>query len=170
MKSSGDMNRFSPHLLVIPKDDANRQIATGFTLHHAVQSPRMQVMPVAGGWSHVLKTFETEYLRRLQTFSHAHILMLIDFDDDVLPRLAKFHQAIPATLQSRTFVIGTRNTPEILKKALGMTFEKIGLELAAECSSGDRALWSHDELRHNEPEVLRLIETVKPFLMDSISA
>jgi hypothetical protein len=74
------INKYAPHVYVIPEDDADRQLADGFILHHAVKVQRIQVMPVAGGWPNVLKTFEDEYLQALRNNSHAHVVMVVDFD------------------------------------------------------------------------------------------
>lgn len=43
-------NRYRRHLLVIPEDDANRQIMIGFVLGLSVNSRLVQVEPPAGGW------------------------------------------------------------------------------------------------------------------------
>ena len=57
------MNKYAPHVYVIPEDDRDRQIAGGFVGHHQVKDPRIKVMPIAGGWPNVLKTFQEEYIR-----------------------------------------------------------------------------------------------------------
>lgn len=44
------MNRFKPHLLVLPEDDANRQIAVGFLLEPALRLRSIQILPPARGW------------------------------------------------------------------------------------------------------------------------
>lgn len=54
------VNRHLPHVLVLPEDDANRQIANGFLLHHAIGNRKIQVLEEAGGWLHAV---ETEALR-----------------------------------------------------------------------------------------------------------
>jgi hypothetical protein len=43
------MNKYRPHVIVIPEDDANRQIANGFLLHPAIATRAVGVMPPAGG-------------------------------------------------------------------------------------------------------------------------
>lgn len=44
------MNKYRDHLLIVPEDDANRELATGFLLGlpHGVNA---QVERSAGGWS-----------------------------------------------------------------------------------------------------------------------
>lgn len=43
------VNNFKPHLLVIPEDAANREIANGFVLDTRVQTTRIQIMSESGG-------------------------------------------------------------------------------------------------------------------------
>jgi hypothetical protein len=56
------VNKNAPHVYVIPEDDADRQLADGFVLHHGVDARRIQVMPPAGGWREVQRTFQDEYI------------------------------------------------------------------------------------------------------------
>jgi len=44
------INKFKPHILVLPEDDANRQIANGFIQALNVNERAIQVMPNADGW------------------------------------------------------------------------------------------------------------------------
>jgi hypothetical protein len=158
------MNRWAPHLYLIPEDDCNRQVAGGFVLHYQVKSQRIQVMPLAGGWKEVLKTFTREYIAPLRRYPQGHVVMLIDFDGKYVDRRKDFEDAIPGDLKQRVFVVGSRTTPEDLKRELGENFEQIGMLLAEDCFSGTEATWSHEHLKHNDPDRLRLINTVKPFL------
>jgi hypothetical protein len=158
------MNKYAPHVYVIPEDDRDRQIAVGFVSHHGVDDRRLQVMPPAGGWGNVLKTFQAEYIPTLRNYPQAHVVLLIDFDGHVDQRQTQFEEAIPEELRSRVFVIGSRDDPETLKQALKSSFPKIGESLAADCDAGTAEYWSHDQLQHNEAERLRLIQTVRPFL------
>ncbi len=95
------MNRYAPHIYVIPEDDRDRQIADGFVLHHQVKHARIQVVPPAGGSPKVLDTFRDEYISKLRRdCPYAHVVMLIDFDDQVENRKAMFEQEIPEELQN----------------------------------------------------------------------
>ncbi|HQU45564.1 MAG TPA: hypothetical protein PK867_22315 [Pirellulales bacterium] len=158
------MNKYAPHVYVIPEDDANRQIADGFVLHPGVKEARIQVVPPAGGWPRVLKTFRDEYIAKLRDYPNTHVVMLIDFDDQVEKRKADFERETPAEFTMRVFVIGPRYTPEALKNELKKSFEEIGTALADDCDKGTVALWGHEQFSHNEAERKRLIETVMPFL------
>jgi hypothetical protein len=60
------VNRYKPHIFVLPEDDANREIAVGFLLHPSILNPRqVQVMPNAGGWPNALDKLQAEYIRLL---------------------------------------------------------------------------------------------------------
>jgi len=61
------VNRFHPHMLVIPEDDRDRQIASGFEQHDQLKDRQFQVMPPAGGWRAVLQKFISEYIAYLRT-------------------------------------------------------------------------------------------------------
>ena len=57
------VNKYQPHVLVLPEDDANRQLANGFHLQVAwTRQRQMQVLPVAGGWNEVLNLFKSEHV------------------------------------------------------------------------------------------------------------
>ena len=158
------MNKYTPHVYVLPEDDRDRQIANGFVGHHEVDDRRIQVMPLAGGWSNVLTTFRDEYIPKLRDYPHAHVVMLIDFDGHVNERRGGFEQAIPDDLMARVFVVGSKHNPETLKKALKISFEEIGESLANDCDTGTAERWDQEELQHNDAERQRLVQTVKPFL------
>jgi hypothetical protein len=152
---------------VIPEDDAYRQIADGFILQESVDSRRIQVMPVAGGWGHVLETFKEEYISLLRNRVRDHVVLLIDFDGIFERRLSYFQQEIPEDLRARVFVVGARDEAETLKTALRQSLEQIGRSLADDCRDATTIGWDHDQLRHNEEERKRLVATVKPFLLPS---
>ena len=158
------MNKYEHCVYVIPEDDANRQIADGFALHRHVDSRRVQVMPPAGGWNYVLTTFQKEYVQKLRDYPKAHVVMLIDFDNCFDVRRVNFENNIPADIKPRVFVVGSKGTPEKLKNSLNKSFEEIGTSLAGDCDTQTTALWEHEELNHNEPDRLRLLQTVRPFL------
>jgi hypothetical protein len=158
------MNKYAPHVYVIPEDARNEQIANGFVGHHQVRHMRIKVMPPAGGWLHVLETFCAEYISKLREYPDAHVVMLIDFDDEVEKRKGKFQEEIPEEFESRVFVVGSKHDPETLKKARKIGFEEIGKSLADDCDANTAGLWDHEQLRHNATERQRLVQNVKPFL------
>lgn len=158
------MNKYAPHVYVIPEDDRDRQIAEGSVLHPEVDTRRIQVMPLARGWRNVLTTFQDEYVQILRNYSQAHVVMLIDFDDQIHERRAEFEQAIPDDLKPRVFVVGSKYDPETLRRALTISWEKIGKTLADDSAAGTAEHWDHEQLQHNDFERQRLFQTVKPFL------
>lgn len=158
------MNRYAPHVYVIPEDDADRQIAVGFISQHRVQDARIKVVPEAGGWRNVLKTFQDEYVQTLRAYPHAHVVMLIDFDGYFAERRVEFENTIPDDLKARVFVLGSKGTPETLKRVLNKSFEAIGKALADECDDGSTSLWDHEQLSQNNADRLRLVQAVKPFV------
>lgn len=159
------VNKYKPHVFVIPEDDADRQIADGFVLHARVDSRQVQVVAPAGGWSRVLDLFKEEYLPLLQQNDRTHVVMLIDFDGAPEERRALFDSEIPEELQARVYIVGPRDKPETLRQSLGGGgFEDIGRSLADECDNDNLITWTHEHLLHNEHERLRLVASVKPFL------
>jgi hypothetical protein len=160
------MNKYVAHVYVILEDDADRQIAVGFVGHHHVKHPRIQVMPVAGGWTHVLSTIRDEYIQKLRSNFKAHVVMLIDFDGAVEDRRKAFETEISLEIQPRVFVVGSKHTPESLRSAFNKSFERIGESLADDCVAGTSAFWEHEQLIHNNVERERLIQAVGPFLLD----
>ncbi|MBA3313776.1 MAG: hypothetical protein H0T47_10870 [Planctomycetaceae bacterium] len=161
------MNRYMPGVYVIPEDDRDRQLAAGFILHDGVDGRRIKVMPPAGGWRNVLQTFLEEYVQILRKCPDAHVVLLIDFDDQVASRRNEIDRQIPKDIKSRVYVVGPKHTPEKLKAALSENHEKIGTQLADECDTGNTNLWNHEQLVHNNLECDRLADAVKPFLFQS---
>jgi hypothetical protein len=90
--------------------------------------------------------------------------MLIDFDGAYGTRRPAFEAEIPDALKERVFVVGAMETPEELRQRFGKSYEQIGLNLANDCFSGIDGLWSDDHMRHNDPDLNRLLTAVKPLL------
>jgi hypothetical protein len=157
------INRSVPHVLVLPEDDANRQLANGFVLDPDLDDRKIQILPEAGGWTRVLEQFKTELVPEMRRFPRRHVVLLIDFDERP-DRRSEVQGIIPEDLKARVHVLGTWNEPERMKSRLRMPFESIGVELARNCRSDLPGLWSEDELRHNEADLIRLREAVRPIL------
>jgi len=161
------VNKYRPHVYVIPEDRRDAQIANGFAQHPGVTTRQIQVVAEAGGWSGVLNTFKEEYLPLLQENQNTHVVMLIDFDGTPEERGARCTAEIPDSVRNRVFVIGPGMEPEDLKRALGMSaFEDIGRALADDCAGNSLGTWGHAQLQHNEHERLRLVDCVRPFLFN----
>ena len=102
----------------------------------------------------------------MRKFPKRHVVLLLDFDDDV-ERRSKIERQIPIELRSRVFLLGVRSEPEALKQAGFGTLEYVGRRLAIECREQLPNLWTHVLLRENLAELDRLMTGVKPFLFDT---
>jgi len=159
-------NKFEPHLLVLPEDDANRQLVNGFITSPNLNIRAIQVLPVAGGCEIAVRNFLNEEVPKLPKYTQRRFLLLIDFDVDS-ERWNKISKQIPGDVSERVFVLGILSEPEQLKAMLGMNYEKIGESLANECYRNERNLWAHKLLAHNAAELIRLNESVRSFLFNA---
>lgn len=148
------VNKFVPHVLVLPEDDANRQIAVGFQLDIDWVT-RMKILPVAGGWAEVLHRFETDHVSEMESNANRLMVLLIDFDGNE-DRIDRARAGVPSRLSDRVFVIGAWTNPEHLRQAMHESYETIGTLLSQDCRNGTTTTWSHDLLRHNAEELERL--------------
>ena len=158
------VNKYLPHVYVIPEDRAEEQIANGFVQHDQVKSPQIQILPCAGGWSNVLEKFVKEYVTHLRHYKNGYVILLVDFDLQYESRRKIFDDKVPDDLKNRVFVVGPRDEPELLKQEFSSSFEDIGESLAEDCFKGTVSVWGHDHLNQNQPDLQRLLESVKPIL------
>lgn len=156
------VNRHRPHLLVLPEDDANRVLANGFLLAPTLKQRLVQVLPPAGGWPKVLDAFLTLHVANLKRFTGFHLVLLIDFDDQILERTQHFTERFPAEVADRVYLVGTRCEPE--KHLLKSRFEAFGQALGTACARADFSPWDCEFLAHNSAAVRRLADNVRPFL------
>ena len=159
------LNKYRPHVLVLPEDDANRQIANGFILNPHLNSRAIQILPPSGGWRKVLDDVRAVHGPEMQNLPHRMLVLLIDFDDDT-ERLTYVRKQIPEALQSRVFVLGVISEPESLRRESQKTFEGIGEALAQDCADNQQTFWNHELIRHNQTELERLRSSVRPFLFE----
>lgn len=157
------VNKYQPHVLVLPEDAADRQVANGFILDQSVFTRRIQILEEAGGWARVLDQFETDHIAGMESWPCRFIVLLIDFDGD-LSRLTQAKARIPSNLDDRVFVLGSLTDPEDLKRSFGGTLEHIGTALAEDCRGEANQIWGLALLRHNSKELNRLRTSVSPFL------
>jgi hypothetical protein len=162
-------NKYLPHLLVIPEDDANREIITGFRNHSSVKSHQIQVESVARGWKKAVVRFVEEFaVPMTKKFDMRHVLILIDFDERE-NRFEFVQDMIPEDLRNRVFIMGCQDEPEGpqgVRTATGLTNEKLGEALAEACTNGTDGVWAHEILAHNLPELQRMRATICRHLMD----
>jgi hypothetical protein len=158
------VNKHRPHVVVLPEDDANRQLAIGFVLELDPSVLRnIQVLEVAGGWKVLLNRFESDQVADMAKYPDRYMVLLIDFDGKA-ERLSYATGKIPAHLRDRVFVLGALSEPEALRGALPGSYETIGKMLAKDCREETDAIWSHDLLLHNASELSRLRQRVRPIL------
>ena len=157
------VNNFRPHLLVLPEDDANRQLANGFLLDETLDLRAIQLLPNAGGWAKVRDVFKTVHAKELSNYGTRYMVLLVDFDEEAR-RGDQLRAVVPQDLTERVFVLGVWSEPEDLKRAGLGSLETVGRELARECRGGSRTLWNHRLLQHNATVLDRLTQIVRPFL------
>jgi hypothetical protein len=159
------VNRYQPHVLVLPEDDANRQLANGFIQDQDVSTRRIQVLEPAGGWMRVLECFKSDHVRAMETCPLRSMVLLIDFDGKK-DRMNLAKEVIPSHLTERVFVLGVLTEPEDLRKASLGSYETIGRAMAKDCREETDTTWGHDLLQHSAGEIGRLRDSVRPFLFE----
>ena len=159
------VNKYLPHVFVLPEDDANRQLANGFQLNSSLDNRRMQILEVAGGWGEVLNRFKEDHVPEMDRYASRFMVLLVDFDDRE-HRLDIVKAAIPERLKERVFVLGAWSEPEKLRQAIG-PYESVGLAMAKDCCDDTEVTWEHDLLRHNAGELERLRKHVRPILFSN---
>jgi hypothetical protein len=156
------VNRYRPHVYVLPEDDANGQIANGFLLDPHVMLRNIQVLEEAGGWENALAKLNSDYACPMEQYPLGFMVLLIDFDGRGT-RFVEARDRVPAALKDRAFIVGALTRPEELRAELG-TYETIGKALAKDCRENTDTTWGSALLRHNEPELRRLRRQVVPIL------
>jgi len=157
------LNKYQPHVLVLPEDDANRQLANGFILDQFLRTRRIQVLEEAGGWTQVLERFRSDHVVGMEQYPHRSMVLLFDFDGRI-DRLDQAKAEIPGHLVERVFILGALSEPEALRQASLGSYETIGLAMARDCREETNTIWAHDLLQHNDSELGRLREHVRPIL------
>ncbi len=159
------INKYKPHLLILPEDDANREIANGFVNNLKINERIIQILPIADGWTKAMEKFIDDYASGMQKFPQRRIVLLIDFDQRE-NRFDYVKEKIPTDLQDRVFILGVQSNPENLRNSTQKSLETIGETLADNCADHIDDLWGHELLKHNETELESLRQDVKPFLFD----
>jgi hypothetical protein len=159
------VNRHRPHIIVIPEDDADRDLVTGFA--QAIDNFRqLYATEVAGGWRNVLAVFEKDHIGEMIRCPDRLVVLLFDFDGEG-DRRDEATRIIPEHLSDRVFVLGPWTNPEAVKRAHpGSTLETVGKALAQDCREGTDTAWRHELLRHNSAELVRLRERARAILFN----
>lgn len=165
-----NINKYKDHLVIMPEDRAEEEIANGASNSLNIDNRVVHIDKPARGWLKVVKRYKDQVVQEMLKNEFLHVILLIDFDCDSTKgdtpekRFFQVLKEIPDNLKDRTFVLGTLDEPEDLKTKLSMSLEKIGETLAEDCPDKRNQLWNDDMLKHNTPELERLIKTVKHFL------
>ena len=164
------MNRERPHVLVLPEDQADSDIAKSFNQEiDSTRMRQMRVLPFSGGREIVLEDFKSVHSLEMDRYPKRFMILLIDFDykaDYKEDRLQKAQSVVPNHLIDRVFILGAKKDPEALNRAALGSFEEIGSKLARNCREDTYDAWGHDMLKHNASELARLREHVRPILFD----
>ena len=75
------VNNYRPHLLVLPEDSANSEMANGFLLNSNLNERLIQVLPFARGWITVVDKFIDDHVSKMRLYPDRMIALLIDFDE-----------------------------------------------------------------------------------------
>lgn len=168
------INLYKPHLLILPEDDADEDIALGIIGPSNINERVVSIDKPLGGWTDVVKKYLKYEVPKMRKYDKRIIVLLIDFDCDTKDkspekRFFQVSKEIPDDLKSRTFVLGTLDEPEELRKKLkfSLSLEKIGETLVEDCPDKRNPLWNDEMLRHNAQELDRLLEAVRPFLFSA---
>ena len=88
------VNKYLPHILVLPEDKADSDIANGFLLHPQLNDRSIQILSPAGGWKAVVDKFEKSYVTTMLQHLNRYMVLLIDFDEKE-DRFEYINQRIP---------------------------------------------------------------------------
>jgi hypothetical protein len=156
------INRYRPHVLILPEDDANRQIANGFIINS--ESSQIQIENNAGGWLNVCSKFLSNYVEGMAKYPGRHVILIVDFDDDA-DRFDAVRRNIENQYLDRVFILGVKPEPEDLKRALSTSFEAIGKQMAKDCHGGSGGIWDDSRLNHNADELTRMCAALGDFFV-----
>ena len=160
------MNKYRPHILVLAEDDANKDVANGFMLHHEIDLRQTTILPVAGGWPKVRETLLSEYVQTMRKYPTRHLVLMVDFDEQK-DRCEIMTAEVPADVAERIFVVGFWSAPEGLSGTGLGSKETVGLRLANECIDETKDVWNHDLLAHNSGELDRMSAQLRSICFSS---
>jgi hypothetical protein len=115
------INKNKPHLLILPEDDANRQIINGFIQNLNVNNRAIQILPIADGWKKAVDKFTNDHIKTMRQYPQRNILLIIDFDE-CEDRLNFVENYIPDDIKNRVFVLGVQSNPESLNNINHMAY------------------------------------------------
>lgn len=158
------INKEKPHILVLPEDDANRQMANGFIQNCSINETAIQILPIANGWRKVIEKFKTNYLKKMYCYPERIIILLIDCDNNIARISDVKTQEIPNDLHNRVFILGVKSEPEKLKHNIRGGLETVGNNLSKDCVDNTNVTWGHELLTHNATELNLMAPIVRSIL------
>lgn len=156
------VNLFLPHLIVIPEDNANREIANGFRLIIEKNDRQFLIKKLARGWPNGRNELValSDSTGHLQKYKSSHAALIVDFDGK-RERGSEIKQMVAEGVRDRVFVIGVLTEPEELRNVTRMKFEQLGSQIGEGCKGSSIGFWQHDLLVHNIEEIRRLSGAVR---------
>ena len=156
------VNKYKDHILVLPEDDATRQMAVGFYLKVPDQR-LMQILPFSGGWKNVLESFLLEYQPTMQNLPNRYVVLVIDFDKSE-NRLQHIKDQIDSNVLARVFILGASLEAEDLRRSVGANLETIGQLLAQDCENQTMNIWGNALFEPLQDEIERAQKILRPII------
>ena len=149
-------NKFKWHIVVVPEDQATRQLGNGLSNAFPSIINRIKLLREAGGWPDAIATIND---LKLDKYPKRRVLLIIDLDLDAnrlgfirsQPEISKYN--------NRIFILGSFQAVEQLKTVCGDNdLENVGQKLGEDCN-----FWNHPLLTDCRADACRLkaeIETI----------
>lgn len=154
-------NKYTQHLIVIPEDQAVRDMVNGFSTLLEINERQFYVYDLARGWERGKETLLKLSKGYMREYPSSYALLIVDFDRNA-HRGSEIKNQIPEEVRDRVFVVGVLNEPVNLKNSTGMKFEQLGLQIAEGCKDSNIDFWERQELlAHNVDEIRRLSKAVR---------
>ncbi|MDR0378618.1 MAG: hypothetical protein LBI62_01480 [Candidatus Accumulibacter sp.] len=155
------VNKYEPHIFIIPEDDNFRQLVLGFKNDSRVNDAVVKLESNARGWMDALGKIKHIHM---DDYEKRYAIALIDFDGEPDNRIDYFRREIPA-YEGRAFLLGLYKESEDFKRdCKKKSLEALGMELAESCIGGGGGLWESEHLKCNAEELDRLRKAVGSFL------
>ena len=131
-------NKYRWHVVVIPEDDATRQLGNGLANAFSEMGRRIKFLPVSRGWKRAVECVKS---LDLNSNSFRRVLLIIDFDKNK-DRLESIKAKEDfSEFRDRIFILGCFKEAEDLKELLSeRNLEEVGKILASNCNYWDSPL------------------------------
>ncbi len=132
-------NRHKWHIVVVPEDDATRQLGNGLSNAFPAIATRIKFLREAGGWTDAVATIKD---LELDKYPNRRVLLIIDLDQD--DTRLKFIRSQPeiSKFNNRIFILGSFIASEQLKPVVkSRNLENVGQILGENCSYWNDSLF-----------------------------